>query len=122
MDWNEMEIVGVYFVQYGLPVVALLFSIVALVCAAKSRRLQDRVSALEEKLAHAETGEKERKTGDADRANLEARIIHVSDEEYAIKIRNADGKSVLNVDFHVPPQDPKSLKRDSAVDGQYVSI
>jgi hypothetical protein len=112
MGWSEMEIIGWYCLQYGPPAVALLLSIIALICSGGNRRLKAQVSALEDKLAQVPELEDrlgkleaEQKKSASDKANLEARIVRVSDNEYAVKVQNTNGNSVLNVDFRIPPQD-----------------
>jgi len=133
MGWSEMEIIGWYCLQYGPAAVALLLSIIALSCSGGNRHLKARVCALEDKLAQvpaledriAQLEAEQRKSA-SDKANLEARIVRVSDQEYAVKIQNASGNSVLNVDFHIPPQDRapavKPLKRDTMDYGEITSI
>ena len=89
------------FVQYGFPSIALVISILSFIDSRKSKKVQDRLNDVEEKLKKYELEEKKREREEATKACVEACVYSISKGKYKLKIWNSGKATAYNVDFDV---------------------
>lgn len=99
--WLEFKEIFIDLVQYGLPIIALMLSILSFRDSRKANKVQDRLNELEEKLKKYELEEKEKERQEANRACIEARIIRISKGKYVMKIWNSGKATAYNVNFRI---------------------
>ena len=78
-----------------ISAVSLIVAIVSLCFSRKSQNLQDKVNEFELKLKGYELAEKEKEQQKA--PYIEARIIHVNNDQYKIKVWNSGNATAKNV-------------------------
>jgi hypothetical protein len=89
-------------VNYGIPILALVISIISFIDSKKISKVQSRLSEMEEKLKQYELEEKERERDESTKACVEARVYKISKGEYAMKVWNSGQATAYNVDFSIP--------------------
>lgn len=89
-------------VEYGVPTIAIILSIVSYIDSKKANKVQERLNTVEEKLKKYELEEREKEREEATKAIIEARIYKVSKDKYRMKIWNSGKATAYNVDFNVP--------------------
>jgi hypothetical protein len=96
MDWTNVILVLDYIVTYGIPLAALVVSIVALK-SSKSQKLQDYINDLELKIKQHELAELDKQNTAATLACVEARVIKISQGKYNLKVWNSGQATAHNV-------------------------
>lgn len=87
------------FVNYVVPIIALIISICSYVDSRKVTKVQSRLNKMEERLKQYELEEKEKERQEATVANVEARVYKISRGKYSMKIWNSGKATAYNVDF-----------------------
>jgi hypothetical protein len=116
MDFSEIwlqfkEVFG-YFVQYGVPAVALVFAFLSYKDSRKANKIQSRLIEVEEKLKKYELEEKEKQREEATQACVEARVVNISKGKYRLKVWNSGRATAYNVDFNIPEEYKVMVRRE----------
>lgn len=82
--------------------IAIIISIFSYIDSRKAKKVQDRINKIEEKLKTYELEEKQNQKEKAQEAYVEARIIKISNNNYALKIWNSGEATAKNVNFEAP--------------------
>jgi len=91
-------------VNYIVPLIALLLSIISLCQSTKSQKLQGRIGELELKLKQYEVAEIDKKKSEADLACIEARVINISRGKYKLKVWNSGQATAYKVTASIDKQ------------------
>lgn len=64
-------------VDYGIPIIALILSVISLVKSVRGQKLQDRINEIEIKLKEYELLELEKKQNETKHQCVEARVVRI---------------------------------------------
>lgn len=95
---NIKEII-IDLVNYGLPILAFLGSMLSLFMSRKANKLSNRVMEIEKELKEIQLEKIHKELEDLDKSCIEARIIKESRERYKLKIWNSGKATAFDVDF-----------------------
>ena len=98
---EALKEISINLIQYGLPIIAIILSILSFIDSKKANRLQGRLNQVEERLITYELEEKEKEREEATKACIEARIVKISKNNYRMKIWNSGKATAYNVDFQL---------------------
>jgi len=102
--WLQFKESFIDLVKYGFPTIAIILSILSFIGSRRTKKVQDRLSNLEEKIKNYELEKIEQERKEASLSCVEARIINISKNNYSMKIWNSGKATAYNVDFQVPEE------------------
>ena len=109
---EALKEISINLIQYGLPIIAIILSILSFIDSKKANRLQGRLNQVEERLITYELEEKEKEREEATKACIEARIVKISKNNYRMKIWNSGKATAYNVDFSAEEVVEKNIFKD----------
>lgn len=89
---------------YAIPILNLLFSILALVKANRINKVEEKLREYDIKLKEYELEKIEKEKDLEKEANIEAKIIKISEGKYKIRIFNSGAAIAYNVDYDIPKE------------------
>jgi hypothetical protein len=109
-----MEVKDIFdiIIGYGIPLIAIVISIVSFHESRKVTKIQFRLNGMEEKLKKYELEEIEKVREAANKSVVEARIYNVSKGKYRLKIWNSGQATAYHVDYEIPGDLRNIVMRD----------